>query len=57
MKKLVVFSYDDHEAMVSMVKDSINELNRMDESQKSHSTYYVLVKLTEVLDALTKEET
>lgn len=53
MGVLVVFSVSDLNSMVSLIKDSINELNRMD---RSHSTYLVSDKLNEVLTILTKED-
>ena len=55
MKKLVVFSEDDHTAMLSLVKDSINEVEKMKEAYPTYSLYLVHDKLTDVLSILTEE--
>ena len=53
MKRLVVFSSDDHEAMISLIKDSLYEVNEL---EGSHTKNQIYNKLTEVLIILTKEE-
>lgn len=55
MKKLVVFSEDDHTAMLSLVKDSINEVERMEEAHPIYALYLVHDKLNEVFSILTEE--
>ena len=50
MKMLVVFSEDDHMAMVSLVKDSINEIDRalgIHYNLTTYDAYLVKHKLTE----------
>ena len=55
-KKLVLFSEDDHRAMVSLVKDSIKEIEKILETNNvTYGTFIVNHKLTEVLWILTEE--
>ena len=52
MKKLIVFSTDDHETMISLIKNSLYEVNSL---EGSHTKNQIYNKLTEVLILLTKE--